>query len=176
MEAIAFASVLFATARTIKETEEKTGYAQNFHAFGRPWERNVNPNLGLNKYHHPESNLVNGHTNSFHKLPAKQVGQSAIQNRLRTQASKVTQRTNHHIVKNYRPVSLRSEYGNGVSGHGQHAGFGKHDTGQVWKRPAKNARSHRPGKVNEGTIIESGVFLGNSTDFPDGPVHFSQML
>lgn len=136
--------------------------------YGRPWDRGVNPDLGLNKVYHPQSNLIN--TYSIAKVPVS-ARNNYVRNRLRTSTHNVDQRNNHYITKRYTNPSMFEIRGNGVGVSSQHAIRGKHGTGKHIKMGFTEPQTVRVGTMNSGVRKEFAPPLGNSPDWYHGPTH-----
>lgn len=134
--------------------------------YGRPWDRGVNPDLGLNKVFHPQSNLVNTH--SIAKVPVS-ARSNYVRNKLRTTNHSVNQRNNHYITKNYTNPSIFEIRGNGVGVKSQHSIRGKHGTGKHLKMGFTEPHTVKMGNMNSTVVKEFAPPLGNSPDWYHGP-------
>ena len=170
MEAIAFTAIVIAAATANKKTDDGKEYADNFTLYGRPWIRNTNPNLNINKKANPKNNDLYGNEASLRHLPIKQLQENNIAQRLRKTPFSSNQRNNHFITKNYNYPSLRQTFGNGESGMSQHFGFGKHDNGMKVKRMAQNPVGCRHRNLH---LRPRGMFP-NNPDLKIGPVYADQ--
>lgn len=158
---IAFGSALAAGAEYYRAQDEHRPYADHFTQFSQQGRTGVYPNLGLNLFHHPQSNLVNSYSKS--KLPS-QLREAHITKQLRSSAYTTRMGNNHMVLKDYKNRSIQASLGhfNGIASQGP--AFGKHTTGWAVKRGYVDPRTHKTRQFNL-----TGHF-GNNPDIHDGSV------
>lgn len=127
-----FGGGLYALYRGITHTDENKAYpyAERFSQFGQPWRSNVNPDLGLNRFHYPDRSLVNTYSRHTAAAFSGQGAEDFRKHKLRTSCHNTSQRNNHLVHKRYHNPSQRVSFGHNMPGPSQYAKIGRNQTGQ----------------------------------------------
>jgi hypothetical protein len=135
---------------TSKDVKNATPYAEKFTQYGQPWRSNVNPDLGLNRFHYPDRSLVNTYSKHTEAAFGSRGASTYRRHKLGTSCHNTTQRTNHLVHKRYHNPSQRVTFGHNMPGPSQYAKIGRNQTGQHAYSDA----------VNPATVLPKG--FGNS--------------
>lgn len=150
------------TSQTVKKAEP---FAQQFSQYGQPWRSNVNPDLGLNRFHYPERSLVNTYSKHTAAAFGRRGGHDYRLHKLRTSCHNTTQRTNHLVHKRYHNPSQRVTFGHNMPGPSQYAKFGRNQTGQHAYSETVNPLTILPkGFANSQNTNELTNLLGSQTN------------
>jgi hypothetical protein len=139
------------TSPSVKKAQP---FADRFSQYGQPWRSNVNPDLGLNRFHYPERSLVNTYSKHTAKVFGGRGAHDYRLHKLRTSCNTTTQRNNHLVHKRYHNPSQRVNFGHNMPGPSQYAKFGRNQTGQ-------HAYSNT---VNPLTVLPKGFAHSQNTD------------
>lgn len=150
---------------TASDVKKAQPYAQKFSQFGQPWRSNVNPDLGLNRFHYPDRNLVNTYSRHTAAAFSGQGASDFRKHKLRTSACCTNQRNNHLIHKSYKNRSQRVTFGHNMPGPSQYAKIGRNQTGQHAYTEAVNPRTILPkGFGQSQNKAELTSLLGKQTN------------
>lgn len=166
MEAILLTVGMAVVANKMKTEPPNQTISEQTARFGQPWRRSVYPDLGFNRFFHPQSNLMN--TYSTHPLNAEKLQDVYIKHKLRTSANNTNQMTNARLHKSYHQRSIFEQRGHGVGVRAQHSKFGKHQTGQHAVMRYVHPRAIKPNTMNSHIDPYKAPSLENNTDFYDG--------
>ena len=126
------------------QSQDVVPYAEKFSQFGQPWRSNVNPDLGLNRFHYPDRSLVNTYSRHTHKIFGPNEAFKFRKHKLRTSCHNTSQRNNHLVHKRYHNPSQRVTFGHNVPGPSQYAKYGRNQTGQHAYTQTVNPRNILP--------------------------------